>query len=58
MKHIKHCDPLVKHRETLAVQCDNIDARYSDNGACHGDIGAQYHVSGDCGVGITPQMCP
>ena len=65
---MKHCWNIVKHHETLVLRCDNIGARCGDvcdraelpailarsyrryRRGVFGDIG-------DCGVGITPQMC-
>ena len=49
LKHcetLKHHETLVKHHETLAVRCDDISARCGVSGNI-----------GDCGVGITSQMC-
>ena len=67
---IKHCEPLVKHYETLlkhretsqntqtlAIRCDDIGARCGDIGACTEFPAISAQSSGDCGVGITPQMC-
>ena len=57
----------MKHHETLAIRCDDIGARFGDIGTRHGNIGAcaeftaksawSFQRYGDCGVGITPQMC-
>ena len=60
----------MKHHETLVIQCNDIGARYGDVGArcadvargVTGDICTELpaissRVFGDCGVGITPQMC-
>ena len=43
------------------IRCDDIGARCGDVGARRGDRAElpaiSAGVSGDCGVGITPQMC-
>ena len=45
---------------SIMAQCDNIGTRCVYTGSWHGNIGTRHEVSdntGNCGVGITTQMC-
>ena len=56
---VKHHEPLVKHHETLLKHCETLEHLSFDATISALDADRRYRcrVFGDCGVGITLQMC-